>query len=401
MRRCVLALGFLAAGLYAASVDEFKRDCNAFKEKPGFDTIRSCAADLFQLQPIHPIVRPIVPGGGFGIGLNYTLDSPRGEWHRIFNVDGAISFRNFWIGESKLSLVHPKFGGEWNTARDAFATHLYVRAMDLPKMPFYGLGPNSSRANLVDFGQRDVRTGVDVINPLASFLGIGGGVEGIFPDITSISDPKVRSIEALFSESTAPGLLKQPTYAHSEVFVDLHHADPFELHYRIGYNFYHDASTGHYSFRRFRADAVHNIYPERSNGSPHRDSVFTLHGVLSMSDTSATNAIPFYMMETLGGTDINGNPTLRGYVDYRFRGPDLMLLQAQYERRLWKIFGVIAFYDIGKVADRKSDLDFTHLRHSYGFGGNVWLGAKVVFRAYVGLGGNEGVHPYFGIPFGM
>jgi hypothetical protein len=401
MKRLSVVCAALGFTLCAANVDEFKRDCDAFKKAPGLNTFKSCLADLFTLQPIHPIVRTVVPGSGYGAGLNYTLDSPKGEWHRVFTVDGAATIRSFWLAETKFSLTHPKFGGDWNTARDAFATHFYLRAMDLPKMPFYGVGPNTSRSNLVDFAQRDVRIGADIVNPIASWVGIGGTLEGIFPDVSTISDPKVRSIQTVFNETTAPGLLSQPTFVHSEFFVNLHHADPVELSYRVGYNFYHDTSTGHYSFRRFRADLRHNIYPERSNAQPHRDSVLSLRALFSASDTSASNAVPFYLMETLGGSDINGDAGLRGFQDYRFRGPDLMLFQAQYERRLWKIFGVLAFYDIGKVANRAGDLDFTRLRHSYGFGGNVWLGSKVVFRAYVGLGGGEGVHPYFGIPIGL
>ncbi|MDQ2899416.1 MAG: hypothetical protein M3Y07_06395 [Acidobacteriota bacterium] len=61
----------------------------------------------------------------------------------------------------------------------------------------------------------------------------------------------------------------------------------------------------------------------------------------------------------------------------------------------------MAFYDTGKVTMVKSDLDFSNFRHSFGFGGNIWAGAKVVFRAYVGLGGGEGVHPFFGITTGI
>lgn len=400
MKRFLICFAALACIAQAATTDEFKRDCNAFKEKPGIDTVKGCLSDLFTLKPLHPIVKSIVPGGGTGVGANLTFDRPRGQWQRVWTTQGAISMRTFVWAESKLTLTHPKFG-EWNTARDAFATHFYVRAYDLPLMPFYGIGPNTSRASLVDFGERDIRAGGDLFNPLSSWFGVGGAFEGIFPQITRMTDPKIQSIETRFSEATAPGLASQPNFTRAEIFVRPHHADPFEVDSRIGYSFYHDTGTGHYSFRRLRADVRYNIYPERSNGQPHRDSVLTIHGLLSLSDTSAGNAVPFYLQETLGGSDINGEPTLRGFADYRFRGPDLVLIQTQYERRIWKIFGIIAFYDVGQVATRKSDLDWGHMRHSYGFGGNIWLGAKVVFRAYVGLGSGEGAHPYFGVAPGL
>ena len=391
----------MACCLHAASWDELKRDCAAFRSGPELTSFRTCLTDFFTAQPVHPIVESIVPGGGTGVGLNLTLDSPKGNWQRQFTVNGAISFRDFWTAETKFTLAHPKFGGEWNTARDAFATHLYIRARDLPRMPFYGLGPNSSEANLVDFSERDAFVGADVVNPLASWIGVGAKLEGIFPDVNGVHSPTVRSVDQYYTEASAPGLTQQPVFVHPEIFLHFHHADPVEFDYHIGYSFFEDTGTGHYSFRRFRADLHHNIYPERSGGIPKRDSVLSLRGLLSMSDASAGNAIPFYLQETLGGSDINGDPTLRGFRDYRFRGPDLLLIQVQYERRIWNMLGVLAFYDTGKVATRKSDLDFTDLRHSFGVGMNVWAGAKVVFRAYVGLGSGEGAHPYFGIPAGL
>ncbi len=400
---CTVASAILALScmpLRAASWDEVKRECGAFNETHSLDKLKSCGSDIFTAQPLHPIVRSIVPGGGTGLGLNLTLDSPKGEWHRKFTTVGAISFRRFWVAESRLSLIHPKFG-EWNTTRDDFATHLYVSAEDLPRMPFYGIGPKSTQNNLVDFSLRQTRVGANVVNPLASWFGIGGTVEGIMPDVNRISDPKIRSIESVFNERTAPGLLSQPTYLHSEVFVRLHHAYPFEFDSHIGYNFYHDTETGHYSFRRFRADVHENFYPEHQDSGPKRDSVISVHQLLSVSDTSAANAVPFYMQETLGGSDINGMAALRGFRDYRFRAPNLLLFQVQYERRLWRELGMLAFYDTGEVAVRRGDLDFSNFRHSFGFGGNIWVGGKVMFRAYVGLGSGEGVHPYFGLTAGL
>jgi hypothetical protein len=386
--------------LSAASSAELKRDCAAFRSDKNFANFKTCAGDVFTAKPLHPIVRSIVPGGGTGVGLNYTLDSPKGMWQRSFTVNGATSFRNYWLAETKVTLTHPKFG-DWNTARDAFATHFYVRARGLPRMPFYGLGPHTSQAGLVDFSENDTFIGADAVNPLASWIGVGGTVEGILPDVNGVHKPTVRSIDQYYTEATAPGLLKQPAFLHSEVFLHPHHADPFEFDYHIGYNFFHDMDTGHYSFRRFRADLRHNIYPERSNGQPHRDSVISIRGVVSLSDKSSGAVIPFYLQETLGGSDINGDPVLRGFRDYRFRGPDLLLVQTQYERRIWNVFGILAFYDAGKVANRKADINFADLRHSFGGGMDIWMGAKVVFRAYVGLGSGEGAHPFFGIPTGL
>jgi hypothetical protein len=108
--------------------------------------------------------------------------------------------------------------------------------------------------------------------------------------------------------------------------------------------------------------------------------------------------VPFYLMETLGGSNLNGDPTLRGFADYRFRANDQVLIQTEYDRRIRGPIGVLGFYDVGQVANKVSDLSFSDMRQSFGFGLGVWAGGRIWFKAYVGLGSGEGRHTYFGIP---
>jgi hypothetical protein len=123
--------------------------------------------------------------------------------------------------------------------------------------------------------------------------------------------------------------------------------------------------------------------------------------------------VPFYLQETVGGSDIDNVAALRGFQDYRFRALNLFVIQTQYERRLLHAvkegstastirraagaLGVLGFYDAGEVALKASDLSFGSLRQSFGFGLTFWSGDKVFFRAYVGLGSGEGLHTFVGI----
>ena len=397
----VLGLSMAAAGgLSAASVDELKTHCGAFHSGPGFGSFTKCMSDFFTLQPVHPIAKSIVPGGGTGPGLSFTEVKPLGTWNSLYTVNGAISLRKYWSAETMATFRHPKFGKP-TRAGDAFASHVYIRARDLPQMAFYGLGPNTSQSNVVDFSERDVFVGADVTNPVSSWLRIGGTLEGIVPDVGGVHQTGVRSIDQFYTEATAPGLAKQPKFIHSEILANPHHADPLEFDYRIGYHFFTDTDTGHYSFRRFQADLKHNIFLERNCNGPCRDRVLTIRGMVSLSDKGSGNAIPFYLQQTLGGSDITGDAMLRGFRDYRFRAPDLFLFETQYERRVWKNLGLLGFYDTGEVALKASDLDFSHLRHSYGFGIAIFAEARVVFRAYVGLGSGEGHHNFFGLAPGL
>ena len=399
MKRTGLLMFLAAASLSAANYDELKRDCLAMKEAFGPKTAVSCLTDIFTEKTLHPVIKSIAPGAGTGLGLGYKLDRP-GDWRKTFTVNGAVSMRGAWVAETLFGVRRPNLA-RWNKDNEDYAARLYVRARGLPRMTYYGPGPDTSRANLVNFAERDVFAGGDALIPVAPWLGVGGVVEGIMPDISGVHDGTVRSIEQYFSESTAPGLYSQPTFLHTEAFVRPHHNYPFEFDGRVGFHFYHDTDTGHYSFRRFKADVTHNIYPERiRKGRPKRDSVLSIRGVVSLSDASATNAVPFYLQETLGGSDINNQPTLRGFADYRFRAPNLFLIQTMYERRIWQYVGVLGFYDTGQAAMRKGDLSFGNMRHSFGFGISLWAESKVVFRAYIGLGSGEGRHNYFGLPAG-
>jgi hypothetical protein len=104
------------------------------------------------------------------------------------------------------------------------------------------------------------------------------------------------------------------------------------------------------------------------------DNVLYISVRFTAASAPTGSVVPFYLDDTIGGSDINGIPTLRGFQDYRFRGPDL-----------------------GQVALQASDLSFGNLRQSYGFGLTFWSGNKVWFRAYVGLGSGEGSHSFFGV----
>lgn len=393
----LVCMALLAGAAGATTMDDLQRDCGHIRTAFGFKAITSCATDLFTARPIHIAVGSTVPGGGTGIGARYTYVFNKGLWQRQWQTTAIGSLRNFWVADSTVTLTRPKFG-DANTARDEFGIKAYVRARHLPLMPYYGIGPDTSLANLVDYRMNDTVAGATVSNPLAAWMAVGGTLESIWTDLGRVNDPKRQSIETKFSDASAPGLVNQPNLLHYEVFARPHFPaiTPYFFDYKIGYNWYQDHNGGNFSFRRLQVDLRHNIYPERSFGQVKRDSLLSIRGYLSASYTGTGKRVPFYMQETLGGSDINNQPTLRGFHDYRFRGPNLMMVQVEYSRRIWGPIGLLGFYDTGKVTTQRSDLNFGNLRHSFGFGVPVYIGGKIVFRAYVGLGSGEGVHTFFG-----
>ena len=133
---------------------------------------------------------------------------------------------------------------------------------------------------------------------------------------------------------------------------------------------------------------------------PHRR--LTLHGWVAATDARAGNTVPFYLQPSLGGTgqirsvgeefigSDGSRGTLRGFDNFRFRDQNLLLLQADYRVPVWGPFDASVFIDAGKVTPRPADLNFSDLKHDYGFSISVMRGVNTVARTDFAFGGGEG-----------
>ncbi len=398
--KIVVSFALVSSGAFAANNNDWpkvKEDCalifHPTPVQPAWKAAMACGQDFFTARPVHLTVKSIVPGGGFGLGPTYTQPLNSGKWQQDFTATGVGTMRQFWQTEAAFSSSHDHFGAN-SSARDRFAYSIYAKARDLPQMTYYGIGPSTATSAITNFQERDVTAGADVFNPFSAWFAAGARFESIWPDVNGVNDPGVRNITTYFNESTAPGLTKQPNLLRYGAYVEpRRQRGKFQFDYKIGYDFYQDHDTGHYSFRRFSVDGTHTFHP-----TGRAEDILTIHDRLAITDTSHGSVVPFYMLQTLGGSDIDGQPTLRGFSDYRFRGPDLTLIQVQYDHRIWGPLGVLGFYDTGQVATQVSDLSLAKMRHSYGFGVAIWAGDRPVFRVFVGLGSGEGHHTYVGIP---
>src|SRR6202041_1426101 len=95
-------------------------------------------------------------------------------------------------------------------------------------------------------------------------------------------------------------------------------------------------------------------------GSRNLNGSIAVRLLLSESMNSAASAVAFYFQQTLGGSDINSAMSLGSYQDYRFRAPNLLLLQERFEHSIWGPFGLQFMADEGRVASARSDLGFSH-----------------------------------------
>jgi len=376
-----------------------------------------CATSTFRSRPFHFLVQSIVPGGGVGGGGRYTrdLNESNGAQDQL-QATSVISIRQFWYAELKFTSIRT-IAADWNKSGKSLGLNIYARNRSLPMMTFYGLGPNSTLGDSVRFSQRDTSAGIEITTPFPElfWLSAGGKIEGLWPDIGGVTGANIVSIRQKFTEQTAPGLTAQPPFIHEQVSLNPHFRflTRFQLDSNIAYGFYQDTGSGHYSFRRLEAKAEQRFYPEkRKHGGVIEQNYFSVLWRYSVSDASSGNAVPFYLQETIGGSDIDSQSSLPAFKDYRFRGPDLMTVRAEYDRKICDIcdpckkglirtvcshLGIVVGYDAGKVALRNSDLDFSGMRQSFGGGISIYLGKDVIFRMAVAGGGGEGIHPYFNV----
>lgn len=410
---------------------------------------------------LYPSIGSLPPGNGLALGAVFKdseLNPKNSPWRLDYQVDTQRSFNGSWTAGGFLTLKlapekesqssHPApqptpagIGGTSQLRNSKKPTvwlhppivkqgpipkHLptlgeneaklllnfYAFHTSLNQVTFFGIGPDTLSADRTFFSLRETVTGVsaDVLLPRGfHFL---GELNGRWPKIGPRSGQSSPSIDQVYSESTAPGLLQQPGFLQpGEGLQFLHHegglgekADfgaSYDFDWSVNFQQFLAPSASTYSFRRLTIDATNEIHLQKrfapKEAGASTDETFgtlQLRGWLSESVVPAGHVVPFYFQPTLGGGDIDKERTLGSYADYRFRAPNALLFRAQYEHPLpkYSFLGLMFRADAGKVAIARGDLDLSHLRHSYGAGFTIRaLNFPYLIFMYA-WGGTEGTH---------
>jgi hypothetical protein len=322
--------------------------------------------------------------------------------------------------------------------------NVYAQAISLNKLSFFGLGSASTEAGRSFYGMREVIVGASVIKPFYPKLNAAlfGEMNGRFVDIRPALGEPSPSIQLLYNEATAPGLTTQPgTFQLGEgVRIRPVLFDAF-LHLDYNFTYRQYVSGNSFSFQRVTADLSHQfaiyhkttriLVPRDTNGpdecSVDRDSEnpecsvdrFAEHPnclkdskdpdcravtrdlqgsigfrfFLAASIVPSGNTVPFYFQPTFGGSDINGNPSLSSYQDYRFRAPDVILIRQSFEHSIGSLpLGVTFMADEGKVGFDRGDLGNSPWLHSFSAGLTLRAGGFPQVFLLFAWGGKEGTH---------
>jgi hypothetical protein len=310
---------------------------------------------LFDDEPVglYPFMTKVYPSGGVALGGGYR--KPFRDTGAL-NAAAALSIRNFKSVGVELQL--PRL------AAGKLAIDAGLSWIDAPAVPFYGVGDLSSRDAETEYGYRPSAAGVTMRYLPRRALTFGGGVDYLQISATAnaVTDAIAAGNARPAAFDAAPGLDADPRYARTHGFVEIDwRAEPGFTGsgglYRLEAAQYSELGDVPLGFRRFDAEAVQLVPLLRANW------VLALRGLATVTQTADGDAVPFYLMPTLGG-----NNDLRGFSTMRFRGPQRVLLSAELRWTPARVLDMALFYDAGKVADRARDLSLTHLRESYGIG---------------------------------
>ena len=457
--RPLLASAFLAAsfiphaqaqgGNESRLHSDFRREwldlhpCEQQLVKPCSDFTFGHLVDIGQTlltgQPLHIAVGSLAPQNGFAPGLAFVEHKDFASERRLtFNMDAVASTNLSWRAGAYFTTYKqpsqpivvvmgtPSASAKKPSVQVAPVFNLYAEADSLNRLYFYGLGPNTTPTGKSAFGLTQTIAGASAILPLnRAGISVTAEVNGRIPQLRPDTNESVPTIADLYTEATAPGLTRSAGFVQPGLGIQIQPSlfhNALRLHYLANIQDF-AALSAPYSFRRWTADIGQEFALNRKvtltaanphNGPdscatvgtacPHISTTINNEGSLSLrllftgSAASAGNAVPFYFDPTTGGSNIDGNPILASYPDYRFRSPNLVLLRGAVEHSLPKLpLGVYFSADAAKSPLTRSDIDFTNLRTSYSVGLTVHAGGLPVVYLLFAWGGNEGTHTTFSI----
>ena len=320
-------------------------------------------------------------GSGFVVGALYS----KNEFARgilDFQATARVSFRGYQ--QYGVRLAAPRL---LNDRLFLDVTGVYNK---LTQVNFYGIGPDTSADSRTNYRNESFElAGTAGVRPVP-WWEFGAGVGILRNDVGRGTNDDAPTTRALFSPDEVLGLALQPDYRVARVFAKIDYLDGPNPRsggqYLFRFAEYDDRSFDAFNFGRFDIELYQYVpfFNQRR--------VIVARFFTSMTDNRGGQKIPFYLQPTLGGSR-----TLRGFREFRFQYDNFILINIEYRWEVFSGLDMAAFWDAGKVAAKRSDLDLEDLETSYGIGFRFNTANGVFFRFDVGHG-REGTR--FFVKFG-
>jgi opacity protein-like surface antigen len=295
----------------------------------------------------YPRIGGLSPGSGLAGGVGYRQHL---GWAFV-DVSGAVSTKAYRGVDATL--------GWLDTKHVDVSTKLTFR--NNTQDDFYGLGLDTSDETRVDYGIRTTDLTTRAAAHITSWLRLGADVGYAVPSVRHGRDRNLRTIDAIFTDATAPGLAEQPHFVHDSVFAEVDSRDAHGFprrggFYRASYALWDDRTLEQFNFRRFDLIASHFL-------SVARNDVVALRLGLSYANNAPGDRVPFYLLPYVGGGD-----SVRSFREFRFRDENAGVFNAELRHKVHAMAHVAGFVDVGKVAHDWQDINPQGVMKAYGIG---------------------------------
>ena len=345
----------------AAKQREKAKDLKPYQPN-AFEKIMGGLEQKFASPPsgFYPTFSGVYSGGGFTMGVGYQRFYAR---NAVWDIHGLYSLKNY--KKVEFGTRTPWHGGgRWGYG---------VKAgwLDAPQVGFYGLGMEDGpgRANThVSATYAEVSAALRPSDWTRLRAEVG------YDDYeTKEGRGSAPSIETLYNSVTAPGLGSNPEYLRVEGTAAIDWRPSAAYAAKGGYygvtlaNFSDTDET--YSFKRLNAELIQHL--------PLLWGNWVLSGRAQLQTIlDDDDLVPYFLLPQLGSSR-----SLRGYPTGRFRDRHSLLTSAEF-RWIPNRFGLdmAIFYDAGKVASDRGDLDFNGMKTDWGFGARFHAPAATLLR---------------------
>ncbi len=326
-------------------------------------------------QKWHPFFTSAYGGGGFTLGAGYLTHTGA---YATLDTRASYTFSNYKRVESEF--VAPRLLGR--------RARLSVLGgwREAPQVNFFGLGNDSDREARTNYGFRQpYASALLEARPTRGFVLLAAGAElsqwDQFP-----GEGNTPIVGDVFG--TVNGLNAKVTYLHTQATAAIDTRASPGYARRGGYfgvtvHDYADQDDA-YSFQQVDYEAIQHVPVLRDAW------VLSFRGRVETTMREDQAQVPFFMLPGLGS-----GSTLRGYQNLRFRDRHSLLLQAEWRILVNSFIDTAVFFDAGKVAARKSDLDFSDLHTDFGIGFRLHGPLATPLRIELAKG-SEGFNLVFG-----
>lgn len=321
------------------------------------------------LYGVRPVFGGLPSNAGLSAGLNYEPRFLVGP-NRHAHAQALYSLNGYYGGDAV-------YGSEG----ESFVRYAYARYHHKPREEFYGIGPSSRKDRESVYGLDEAVVGGLLGRVLDDNLLVGTHasylanrfhkgtatdqpyVTNSFPDASGVGRDVDYVMVGSFVEYDSRNIPVDRGYGQRFAptqdrlrRLSLDATSGFYISSRITH--YLDVGYDQFSFTRFSLDVQE--YFSIDEGTHHG---LAFRQYLSLTHTAGNQVVPFYRLQSIGGSE-----SLRGYTTGRFRDYNMMLFNAEVRCQVWHWLDMAVFGDGGHVFRRFDDIGMGTMRGNVGIG---------------------------------